>query len=101
MGLSPEKNYDRNTSGTDNGVRAQCIDRSSHDQHRDDHSGSGGRPGHVVGTGAVMITSRGMFMAGMISAFYGLYDPDPVYLFYALLFCALGIFLEGYENGSR
>jgi hypothetical protein len=49
----------------------------------------------------VLITSRGMFMAGMISAFYGLYDPDPVYLFYALLFCALGIFLEGYENGSR
>ena len=101
MGLNPEKNYDRNTSSIDHGVCAQCVDWIGHDQHCDDCCGHGGRPGHVVGTGVVLITSGGMFMAGMISAFYGLYDPDPVYLFYALLFCALGIFLEGYENGSR
>lgn len=48
-----------------------------------------------------MITSRGMFMAAIISAVYSLHNPDLVYLFYSLLFCALGIFLEGYESGSK
>ena len=48
-----------------------------------------------------MITSGGMFMAAIISALYSLHDPDPVYLFYSLLFCALGIFLEGYESGIK
>jgi len=48
-----------------------------------------------------LISSQGLFASALISVLYSFYDPDPVYLFYALLFCALGIFMEGYERGSR
>jgi len=48
-----------------------------------------------------MITSRGMFLAAVISAIYSLHNPDLVYLWYSLIFCALGIFLEGYESGIK
>ena len=95
-----EKKYDGNTRHVghcgwhqfDGGICTgqHCVDA---DRNRVGRS-------NVIGA-EIMITSRGMFMAAVISAIYSLHNPDLVYLFYSLLFCALGIFLEGYENGSK
>lgn len=48
-----------------------------------------------------MISSAGMFASAVISAIVSLHTDDVIYLFYSLVFCALGIFLEGYESGRK
>lgn len=48
-----------------------------------------------------MISSAGMFASAVISAVISLATDDLMFLFYSLVFCALGIFLEGYESGRR
>lgn len=101
MGLNPEKNYERDPSHIGYRGSDQLVRGPGQHQHSAVIGGVGSQSGPVVARDSPVITSGGMFMAGIISAIYSLHDPDPVYLFYALLFCALGIFLEGYEQGSK
>lgn len=95
-----EKKYDGDTHHVGHCGWHQSVGGICVYQYRVDADGHCGWHSPVVGA-KIMITSRGMFMAAIISAVYSLHNPDLVYLFYSLLFCALGIFLEGYESGSK
>jgi cobalamin biosynthesis protein CobD/CbiB len=99
--LSQEKNYDGNPSSVDHGVCGQhdrwiCFGQRCDDVDRY-HSGLG----HVVARDTAVISSAGMFASAVISAVISLHTNDLMFLFYSLVFCALGIFLEGYERGRK
>jgi hypothetical protein len=101
VALSRERNYDGNSSGADHGVCAKHDHRVCAGQHCDDADWYHGWLGHVVGGSEIVITSAGMFASAVISAVISLATDDVTFLFYSLVFCALGIFLEGYESGRR
>jgi hypothetical protein len=101
VGLKQEKNYDGTTRGADHCVCFEHADWFGHGQSANDWHRYRGRLIPAVGAVMWLISSQGLFASALISVLYSFYDPDPVYLFYALLFCALGIFMEGYERGSR
>jgi hypothetical protein len=82
-------------------IMFECLDWIGHGQFCDDRCGSRGGLCAVVGAHMSLISSQGLFVSALLSVAYSFVDPDPVYLFYAVLFCALGIFMEGYERGSR
>jgi hypothetical protein len=101
VALSQERNYDGNPSSADNGVCAEHDSGVCAGQYSDDVDRYHSWHSHVAGGIKAMISSAGMFASAVISAVISLATDDLMFLFYSLVFCALGIFLEGYESGRR
>ena len=48
-----------------------------------------------------MISSRGVWVSSVIASVIYLASHDGWFLFYALIFCALALYLEGVERGRK
>jgi hypothetical protein len=46
----------------------------------------------------MVITSAGMWVSALMSSVISLYTDDLAFLFYALIFCVLGMIIERKEN---